>query len=267
MLAGHERFEVVALIDRDVNRARELATAYGIRRVEADVAAIDRAQADGIVLATPPAHHAPATIAAAARGFHVFVEKPMALSVEQAEAMVLACEAAGVTLSVGLYRRLLPVSRLLRSMLRESMLGRPLSIDIEEGGEYTWELASLSVLTREGGGGGVLIDLGTHLIDQLLHVLPGEPRLVAYRDNARGGIETDCELRLAITSAHGEVPIRLELSRTRQLRGTVRVACEHGTLELERGDFCSLRMHLEPAALADEGSGATRELTIRANWD
>ena len=98
----------------------------------------------------------------------------MAIRAADAEAMVRAADQAGVVLAVGLYRRLLPVSRLLRGMLESGMLGRPLWVDIEEGGEYSWELATLSVLTRAGGGGGVLIDLGTHLLDQLFFLLPGD---------------------------------------------------------------------------------------------
>src|SRR6476619_807968 len=95
VLSGHDRIKVVALVDRDVTRARELADAYGITRAESDVSAITRAEADGIVLATPPAHHAPASIALAGIGFHVVVEKPMAISGADAAAMVEAAERAG----------------------------------------------------------------------------------------------------------------------------------------------------------------------------
>jgi predicted dehydrogenase/nucleoside-diphosphate-sugar epimerase len=266
VLAGHDRIKVVALVDRDVTRARELADAYGITRAESDVSAITRAEADGIVLATPPAHHAPASIALAGLGFHVFVEKPMAINGADAAAMVEAAERAGVVLAVGLYRRLLPVSRLLRGVIEQGLVGRPLAVDIEEGGEYSWQLATLSVLTREGGGGGVLIDLGTHLIDQLLFVLPGPVRLMRYADNARGGIETDCEVRLEIDSKWGAVPARIELSRTRQLRGTVRVTCERGTLELVRSDFCKLRVIPSNAEAADAVAGRARGFELSAQW-
>ena len=266
VLAGHDRIEVVALVDRDLARARELAEAYNISRVHDDVAAIGRDDADGIVLATPPAHHAPATLDLVGRGFHVFVEKPMAIRVEDAEAMVRAADQAGVALAVGLYRRLLPVSRLLHGMLDSGMLGRPLWVDIEEGGEYSWELATLSVLTRAGGGGGVLIDLGTHLLDQLFFLLPGEVSVRRFADNARGGVETDCELELDLQTRWGTVPARIELSRTRQLRGTIQVACEHGKLELVRGDFCTLLVHGPPEQVTDPVTTQLRPVSISARW-
>ena len=266
VLAGHDRIEVVALVDRDLARARELANAYKIARVHDDAGAIGRDEADGIVLATPPAHHAPATLELVRRGMHVFVEKPMAISAADAEAMVRAAHEAGVVLAVGLYRRLLPVSRLLRGMLESEMLGRPLWVDIEEGGEYSWELATLSVLTRAGGGGGVLIDLGTHLLDQLFFLLPGEASVTRFADNARGGVETDCELELALHTRWGAVPARVELSRTRQLRGTIQVACQHGMLELVRGDFCTLLVHAPPDRVTDPVTGQLRPVSISARW-
>ena len=266
VLAGHDRIDVIMLVDRDLGRARELAGAYGISRVRDDVAAIARDEVDGIVLATPPAHHAPAALDLLGRGFHLFVEKPLAIRAADAEAIVLAADAAGVVVGVGLYRRLLPVTRLLRGLLDAEMLGRPRAVDIEEGGEYSWQLTTLSVLTRHGGGGGVLIDLGTHLLDQLFFLLPGTSGVTRYVDNARGGIETDCELHLELSTRWGPVPARMELSRTRQLRGTVRVECERGTFELIRGDFCTLEVQVAPAAVEDVVGARPRAVRLGASW-
>jgi predicted dehydrogenase/nucleoside-diphosphate-sugar epimerase len=266
VLAGHDRIEIVALVDRDVARARELADAYGISRIHDDASAVGASEADAAVVATPPAHHAPATLDFIARGWHVFVEKPMATATRDAEAMVAAADAAGRVVSVGLYRRLLPVARLLRGLVEAEVFGRPVSVDLEEGGEYTWQLATLSVLTKAGGGGGVLIDIGTHLIDQAHLLVPGEWRVTSYTDNARGGIETDCEARFTIDSRWGAVPARLELSRTRDLRGTIRVQCEHALLELVRGDF--YRVHVVPssASARDVVSGSDRPFVLKAEW-
>ena len=267
VLSGHDRIRVVALVDRDRHRAEALAAAYKISAVHTDMAVLDKRDVDAVVLATPPAHHAPATLDLVSRGFHVLVEKPMAIRAADAEAMVAGADQAGVRLSVGLYRRLLPVSRLLRGLLDAEMLGRPLEVDIEEGGEYTWELATLSVLTREGGGGGVLIDIGTHLLDQLFFLLPGKATVDRYADNARGGIETDCELRLSLSTRWGTVPARLELSRTRQLRGSIQVRCEHGTFELNRGEFCKLAVHAARTSAVDAVNGSARAIAVEAAWE
>src|SRR5262249_41225434 len=143
---------------------------------------------------------------------------------------------------------------------------RPISVDIEEGGEYSWQLATMSVLTRDGGGGGVLIDLGSHLIDQLLFVLPGAIRLTRYADDARGGIATRCQARVEDPSHLGPVPGRLELSRTRQLRGTIRVTCERGTLELVRSDFSAVRVIPSEARAQDPMAGHMRCFELTGRW-
>lgn len=242
VLAGHHGVSIVALVDRSRERAAELARAYGVTRVETDMDAVFD-DVDGVVLATPPAHHAPATRTAASHGKHVFVEKPMAITSLDAEAMVDAARQANVVLAVGLYRRLLPSVRLLRALIASREFGRPLSVDAEEGGPYGWQLASLDGLTRSAGGGGVLIDIGSHVLDVLLHVVPGVATLTSSSDNARGGIETDCELTFSIAHETGPITARVELSRTRELRGSLRVVCEQATLELLRGDFLQLVVH------------------------
>jgi len=246
VLAGHDRITVAALVDRDEGRARSLADAYTVADVFTDLDALTTAQCDAVVLATPPAHHAPATLALVGRGLHVFVEKPMAISSADAESMVEAARRAGVTLGVGLYRRFLPSVRLLKHLIETREFGTPLAVDIEEGGPYGWQPATLDVLTRKSGGGGVLIDIGSHLIDELLYVIPGTARLDSSQDNSRGGIETDCVAHVDLATATGHLPVRLELSRTRELRNSIHVECEDATLELRRSDFTRVLVHRRP---------------------
>ncbi|MBS1819490.1 MAG: NAD-dependent epimerase/dehydratase family protein [Acidobacteria bacterium] len=262
VLAGHDGFSIAALVDRDERRARELAEAYGIARVLTDAGQLTRAEVDGLVLATPPAHHAPGTLDAAAKGLHVFVEKPLAMNAADARAMVEATDRAGVVLAVGLYRRFLPSVQLLRELIARGDFGRVISVDAEEGGPYGWQLATLDVLTREKGGGGTLIDLGTHVIDVVLFALNATPSLDRFSDNSRGGIETDCELHATLRTATGPVPFRLELSRTRELRGTIRVECEHATLELVRANFTEVIVHRRASA-----AGAPAPYRLAASWN
>ena len=260
VLAGHEGISLRALVDRDEGRARALAQAYQVSDVLTDADRLDREYVDAVILATPPAHHAPATIAFAAKGIHVFVEKPMAINAGDARAMVEATARAGVALSVGLYRRFLPSVQLLRELIEVGEFGRPLAVDAEEGGPYGWQLATLDGLTRTAGGGGVLIDLGSHVIDLILHVLSATPVLEQYFDNSRGGIETDSLLHSSLRTPYGVVPLRLELSRTRELRGSIKVRCEHATLELLRGNFTELLIHRHHAP------GSAAQIRFSAAW-
>src|SRR5262249_51451406 len=76
VLAGHEGITLVALVDRDVARAGDLARGYGVSAVLPSIKALDARSFDAAIVATPPQHHAPATIDLLRRGLHVLVEKP-----------------------------------------------------------------------------------------------------------------------------------------------------------------------------------------------
>jgi predicted dehydrogenase/nucleoside-diphosphate-sugar epimerase len=259
VLAGHDGVALRMLVDREETRARQLAQAFGVPQVVTDVARVGPEEIDAVVLATPPAHHAAASIALASKGLHIFVEKPMATTAADARAMVRAATDRGVVLSVGLYRRFLPAVQLLRDLVQRQEFGRPLRVEAEEGGAYSWPLSSLEGLTRAAGGGGVLIDLGTHLIDLILYALSATPELDRYADNSRGGIETDCVLHASLRRSAGAIPLRLELSRTRELRGSIRVSCEHATIELLQGNFTELLIHRS-------GSEPTAAVRFAASW-
>jgi predicted dehydrogenase len=81
-------------------RAPALASDYGVALDPSPEALIVRDDVDLVILASPPAVHRAQTIAAAAAGKHVLVEKPMAQDASECDAMVDACRAAGVRLSV-----------------------------------------------------------------------------------------------------------------------------------------------------------------------
>jgi predicted dehydrogenase/nucleoside-diphosphate-sugar epimerase len=265
VLAGHDRVRLVALVDVNEAAARSLADAYGVPVVLTSTSALDRDMVDAVIVATPPALHAEQTVELARRGLHVFVEKPMAIAAGDAARMVAVARDAGVTLAVGLYRRLLPSTRLLSGLIRSGIVGEPVAVDVEEGGEYGWPLATLANLTPRLGGGGVLIDIGSHLLDVVQFLLPGPVQLHSYSDNARGGVETDALLKLRLFGGAREIPCRLELSRTRQLRNSIRVECERGTLELPRGAFADVQVHVHPRDVDDSLAG-TRPVRVTARW-
>ncbi len=85
--------ELAGIID-PVTQNRDLADVPGFASIE-EV----NVEADGIVIATPTATHAPLVAEAARRGWHVMVEKPVAESLEAADGMIKAADAAGIKIS------------------------------------------------------------------------------------------------------------------------------------------------------------------------
>jgi UDP-N-acetyl-2-amino-2-deoxyglucuronate dehydrogenase len=86
-------------------------------------ALLERPDVDAVCLCSPSGLHAQQAVAAARAARHVLVEKPMALCLADADAMIAACRDAGVQLGVALQRRTDPASRALHDAIREGELG------------------------------------------------------------------------------------------------------------------------------------------------
>jgi predicted dehydrogenase/nucleoside-diphosphate-sugar epimerase len=224
--AGVAGLRVTALVDQDLQRAETLARRHGVPQAAAGPAQLDPPP-DAVLIAVPHHLHAPVSLEWLRRGVHVMVEKPMALTAADCDSMIRAAGEAGVQLAVGLVRRFLPVTRLVKAILGAGVLGPLASFDVREGRVYDWPVTSDSLLRRASAGGGVLVDSGAHVLDALLFWL-GELEVLACCDDSCGGVDADAEIRLALP---GGVRGTVELSRTRELRNTVRIQGAAGTLE------------------------------------
>lgn len=183
---------------------------------------------DAALVAAPHAFHGALGLGLAQAGKHIFMEKPLATTKEEAIATIAAAERMGVTLSVGLLRRYLQVTRWTKALLESRTLGDIRSFEAREGFVFNWATASDALLRRNLSAGGVLIDTGAHTLDLLSWWFgPMEP--TAYRDDADGGVEADCTLEVDIASGGTG---RIELSRLRNLRNTVRIEGSAGFVEV-----------------------------------
>jgi myo-inositol 2-dehydrogenase/D-chiro-inositol 1-dehydrogenase len=103
--ALHALARLVAVADTDPGAAEALAQPRGIPAYADHERLLARDDLDAVVIASPEYAHREQVEAAAARGLHVLCEKPIALTLEDADAMIAACERAGVRLMVGHSRR------------------------------------------------------------------------------------------------------------------------------------------------------------------
>jgi len=199
-------------VDSDVERARRLAG-------RDDRAVTEVPEVDAAIVAVPNDLHAPVAGALLARGIRVLCEKPLARTVAEGEPIRAA--------AVGNFRRLFPSTRLVADLVERGLCGRVLAVEAEEGFVYGWTARSGFAFDRARAGGGVLLDIGAHVLDQLAAWL-GPLEVTGYRDDAHGGLESDCVVELRA----GDVSVGLELSRTRELRNTAILRCEAGTIEV-----------------------------------
>ena len=96
---------LIAVCRSDQARAEETAAQFGVPCLADYAALLAHEAVDAVCICTPSGMHAEQTIAAARAGKHVLVEKPMALTLADADAMIGACAQAGVLLGVALQRR------------------------------------------------------------------------------------------------------------------------------------------------------------------
>ena len=147
-------------------------------------ALLARDDVEAVIIATPHSTHLPLTRAAAAAGKHVYIEKPMAVTLADCDAMIAACHDAGVLLNVNnvTRHRASPVDRQApdrRRQIGELRMIRVLSSVIGYlPDDHGW--------AHKPGEGGAWLDMGVHLFDApaLVHRLRGRRRLRTIRDFA-----------------------------------------------------------------------------------
>jgi predicted dehydrogenase len=216
--------EVSALFDPDINRLTKLATLFPDAAKISDFDHILEGKPHAAIVASPPRFHASQTIALLAAGIAVLCEKPMAATVIEANAMIATAENSDLPLSIGLFRRFFPVSQMIRDVVRNQSLGRVKSFEISEGGPFQWPAQSASFFQKSNSQGGVLADLGVHVLDLLIWWF-GMPTEIAYEDDAMGGLEANCLIKLRFADdVHGTV----RLSRDTQLQNRTFIECERG---------------------------------------
>jgi predicted dehydrogenase len=168
--------EITELTSAHIANARSAADEFGGLAVSRwqDLVASDNV--DAVVVCTPNALHAEMAIAAARAGKHVLVEKPMAVAVEEADAMIEASRAAGVVLMVAHSLRFVPAFEAVRNIVADGVIGRVLSargVFMHAGPDESWGATSDWFWRKDLAGGGSLIDLGVHIIDLVRWILGG----------------------------------------------------------------------------------------------
>lgn len=163
--------EVALICNAHEQSARAAAQQFGVANFSADwQEAVQRPDIDAVDILTPNASHAPIAIAAARAGKHVLVEKPMATTLAEAEAVVAAARDAGVILMPAMNQRFSPQYEAARDLLAGGRLGRLTllrGLFSHAGPEGSWGATSDWFWDPEQAGGGALIDLGIHMIDLL----------------------------------------------------------------------------------------------------
>lgn len=170
-------FEQKLLVGRDAAGVEEAAAKYGWAETATDWRTVlDRDDIDIVDICAPGWMHAKIAIAALAAGKHVLVEKPLANTLAEAEAMAAAAQAAraqGVQSMIGFNYRRVPALALARELIADGRVGTVRHVRAaylqdwlaDETAPMSWRL------NKETAGSGALGDIASHAIDQVLFLL------------------------------------------------------------------------------------------------
>lgn len=144
------------------------AARYGCHVASSYEAILDDPNIEAVILATPNDMHRREIEAAAAHGKHVFVEKPITLTVADGVAATRACARAGVILAVGHQSRREAGARKLKALSTSGELGEVMGVEANISTDSGWSVkAGQWRWSREQCPGGPLIQIGIHHIDTL----------------------------------------------------------------------------------------------------
>jgi predicted dehydrogenase len=208
--------ELVAVMRRDVTRAKDFARRHNAQRWYTDARAlIDDEQVNAVYIASPHyLHRAHATLAAEA-GKIVFCEKPMGANARDAQAIVDVCKKNRVLLAVAYYRRYWPTVRSAQRMLKEKIIGDVVSARVQLSDYFPDTPRADWLVSKKMAGGGALANAGSHWID-LTRFLIGEiAEVSAYAESKR--FQVDETVAVLMRTREG-IPVSFTATWQSQLR-------------------------------------------------
>lgn len=231
--------ELVAAVDKDPGRLLEYCNAFGCPGFATLREALDAVDANVVDICLPTDLHRDFALEAAAAGKHVFCEKPMARTVEQAAEMRQACAQAGVELMIGHCIRFWPEYALLKQMVDDQRLGRLLSLNLTRFGEFpSWSSDNWLADERRSGGG--VLDMHIHDTDFALYLLGAPEEMVSF-----GTVDQRGPSFVFSTLRYGDAIIHIEggwnLPPKTPFKMAFRAIFEHGAAIMDGGPMTIYR--------------------------
>ena len=203
-----DKFQIAAVADADPARRQEATDRFGARAYETFESLLADDQIELIVVALPSFLHASATQAALEAGKHVVCEKPMAVTLDEADQMIAVAQRTGKTLTVFQQRRYNPDFVKVREIIQSGILGRIVHIQLTES-KFTrrWDWQTLQKY-----GGGSLNNTGPHFMDQALQLFgPAQPEVFCRLDRTLTLGDADDHVQILL-KAEGAPTVGIEIS-------------------------------------------------------
>ena len=174
--AANPNTEVYGFYDINLARAEELAKQYGGKAYPSYEALLADADIEAVSVCAANHVHAEITVAALKAGKHVLCEKPMAVTLEECEAMVAAARETGKYLMIGQNQRLAKAHAKAKELIEQGAIGKVLTFRtiFGHGGPETWSIdpgSNVWFFDKTKAAMGAMADLGIHKTDMIQYVL------------------------------------------------------------------------------------------------
>lgn len=206
-----KKSKIVGVYDSNYKNAEKFAEKFQVKSLHRELdGLLDDDDIDGVYIASPNQYHEKQTILSAKRGKHILCEKPMALSVKEAENMVRTARKNNVCLAIGNVMAFHSSHKLMKTLLDDHIIGRIsliksdylISLPFFQGELFT---ENQFRLIREHGG-GVIPDLAPHCINTIRYLINSEVEsVVSMMDTLR--FTCDAEDTSAILAKYKSGPI------------------------------------------------------------
>jgi myo-inositol 2-dehydrogenase / D-chiro-inositol 1-dehydrogenase len=195
-MESYERFvpdaEVVAVYGRKAEKAKEFAKKYELKEYYSDLdELLNKSGCDVVDICIPNYAHYEACMKAAKSGKHVIVEKPISLTLEQADEMIAACKKAGKKLMYAEELAFAPKYERVRALVGSGAVGEVYMLKQAEkhsGPHSRW------FYEKDLAGGGVMMDMGCHALAWFRWFLGGNPKIKSvYATMSTVMHDTECD--------------------------------------------------------------------------
>jgi predicted dehydrogenase len=166
------KLKIVSCYTRSAEKRRAFASKYDCRPADSYEAMLADGAVEAVINTTPNNVHAETTCAAARAGRHVFLDKPIANTVSDAQALTKACRDAGVVLALGYQRRKESHFRWIRRQIDAGVFGKLVNAEANISRDRLGKIDLSSWrYTAEGMPGGVMLQIGIHYTDVLEYLI------------------------------------------------------------------------------------------------
>lgn len=235
-IAKIENAEIVACADIIKEKARTAAEQHGIKAAYSNYQKmIDQEKLDAVIICTPSGMHPEMGITAADHGLHVITEKPMAINLKTADALVKACDDNRVELFVVKQNRLNPAIQLLKKAIDKGRFGRLFSANATV--RWTRPQSYYDLAKWRGTwefDGGAFMNQASHYFDLIQWLMGPVESVMAFTATLNHNIETEDQGAGLIHFRNGAIGV-VEVNMNtfpRNYEGSITILGENGTVKI-----------------------------------